>query len=61
MKKGCGPVRLKGPHRAAKGGERMEGYAKNIGHTGSQVIEAVTPKKGGVSPDVSKGGDLRGR
>ncbi len=32
-----------------------------IGHAGSQVIEAVTPKKGGKTPDVKKGGDLRSR
>ena len=32
-----------------------------IGHTGSLVVEAATPKKGGKKPDVKKGGDLRSR
>jgi len=37
----------------------MAMYQGKVGHGGSQVIEAVTPKKGGLSPDVKKGGDLR--
>jgi hypothetical protein len=39
----------------------MAGYTGKIKHTGSQVIPAVTPREGGVSPTVTRGGDLRGR
>ena len=47
--------------RRERGGERMKKTTGAIGHTGSQVVEAATPKKGGKKPDVKKGGDLRSR
>ncbi|MBQ3077999.1 MAG: hypothetical protein IJC43_09085 [Clostridia bacterium] len=37
----------------------MAMYQGKVGHGGSQIIEAVTPRKGGMKPQSRKGGDLR--